>query len=276
MLPGGLVREGTRRRDFAFGPVDGRLELALAEGDRQGRSVPQQVTAVLTETLGHLGDRPPTAEAVRQLCVGDRQFLTRRVAALLGKDRVWLTVDCGGCRERLDILVVQTELPVKPAGPGFPFATVPTSLGPIRCQAPNGAHQEAIAGVDEPGEARRELIRRCIADGHSDNGGASDTRVAADVDALSREDLQDIENALDEISPQVAVTAEAVCPECGRKCLVGLDPYLVLRMGHSAIFAEVHALASAYHWSEKDILAMPRDRRQTYLRLVDRSRGIYS
>ena len=31
LLPGGLIEDGVLRRDFAFLPVDGRLELALAD-----------------------------------------------------------------------------------------------------------------------------------------------------------------------------------------------------------------------------------------------------
>ncbi len=30
-LPGGIVRDGARRRDFAFRPLTGAVELALAE-----------------------------------------------------------------------------------------------------------------------------------------------------------------------------------------------------------------------------------------------------
>ena len=39
---------------------------------------------------------------------------------------------------------------------------------------------------------------------------------------------------------------------------------------------EVHTLAMQYHWSETDILSLPRERRRRYLRLIDRERGVHS
>jgi hypothetical protein len=37
----------------------------------------------------------------------------------------------------------------------------------------------------------------------------------------------------------------------------------------------VHVLASTYHWSERQILGLPRSRRRLYLDLIDRSRGVH-
>jgi len=36
----------------------------------------------------------------------------------------------------------------------------------------------------------------------------------------------------------------------------------------------VHTLAWYYHWSEAEILALPRARRQLYLSRIDRARGM--
>jgi len=34
------------------------------------------------------------------------------------------------------------------------------------------------------------------------------------------------------------------------------------------LYKEIHTLASRYHWSEKEILSMPTQKRKTYLKLI--------
>jgi hypothetical protein len=42
----------------------------------------------------------------------------------------------------------------------------------------------------------------------------------------------------------------------------------MLRRAQQALVGAVHRLASQYHWSERDIFAVPAWRRQHYLRLI--------
>jgi hypothetical protein len=51
---------------------------------------------------------------------------------------------------------------------------------------------------------------------------------------------------------------------------------MVMRRSASELYDEVHALAWHYHWSEAEILALPRVRRQSYMSRVDRARGMTS
>jgi len=265
-LPGGLVRDGQRLRHFAFRPVDGALEavLATAAGVARAAGTPAAVTAVLAAALAEVGGRPATAEVVRELAVGDRQFLARQLAAHLGRDPVWLTADCRACAEAFDFPIRQAELPVKEAGPGFPYAEAETAGARVRSRVPTGADQEAIAGLPEE-RAVRVLLERCLAGG----GGRLD-----DLGDLDDAGLAAIEAAVEAAAPEVALAALAVCPACGAENEVAVDPYLGLAADGTGLFEEVHRLAFVYHWSEEQILALPRDRRQLYLRLIDRERGL--
>jgi hypothetical protein len=248
LLPGGIVRDGERRRDFAFRPVDGALEAALAEA-AAASSMPKAVTSVLAAALAELGGEPVGEETVRNLPVGDRQFLVRQLSVYLGHDPVWLTAVCRACGESFDFEVRQADLPVKEAGESFPFA----EAGGLRLRVPTGADQEAIAGFSDE-RAVRALFERCRLGGDGDLAAA--------------------EAALEEASPEVALAALASCPACGASNEVSVDPYLGLPAHSEELFAEVHSLALNYHWSEAEILALPRARRQLYLRLIDRSRGL--
>lgn len=248
LLPGGIVRDGERRRGFAFRPVDGVLEAALAEA-AAAPSTPRAVTLVLAAALAELGGEPASEETVRNLPVGDRQFLARQLSVHLGHDPVWLTAVCRACGESFDFEVRQADLPVKEAGESFPFA----QAGSLRLRVPTGADQEAIAGLSDE-KAMQVLFERC--------------RIAGKGSAAAAE------AAIEDASPEVALAALAGCPACGAGNEVAVDPYLGLPARGEDLFAEVHRLASAYHWSEAEILSLPRARRQLYLKLIDRSRGM--
>jgi hypothetical protein len=265
-LPGGLWRHGECRRDWSFRPLTGEIEMSILEAGRGSESVPQRVTAVLSTVLAELGGAAAQRDAVRALSVADRQYLMRRIASLIGLEESWIAARCLTCGAGFDVPVRESELPVKPAGEGYPFADVETSLGPVRFRVPVGADQEAIAAIPDLQAARRALALRCaVAPLSGELSGE-----------LSDEDLDRAEQALEAIAPEVATQAQAACPDCGRPATVELDPYHCLGAAPGGLFLDIHILASAYHWSEKEILALPRERRRLYLSFVDRSRGMVS
>jgi hypothetical protein len=253
-LPGGIIRDGERRRDFAFRAVDGALEAALAEAVLD-TNVPRAVTSALAAALVEVGGVPATDDVVRDLAVGDRQFLMRQLSVHLGCSQVWLKAACDACGESFDFPVSQAELPVKDAGDGFPFA----AAGRLRVRVPTGADQEAIAGIADDALAMHALFARCRVEGPEN---PADDEIAA------------AEAALEAASPEVALAALARCPACDASNRIYVDPYLGIRSHGDELFEEVYRIAANCHWSEAEILALPRARRHLYLRLIDRSRGL--
>jgi hypothetical protein len=269
-LPGGILRDGSRRRDFAFRSLTGAVELALAEAAGADSSTPARVTAALAATLEHLGGEAPLPATVAGLSVADRQFLMVWLAMGLGLGESWLTASCGRCSERFDFAVSYRDLQVKEAGQGYPFAAVETSIGPCHFRVPIGADQEAVANLDDGEEAIRGLVDRCLA--VFPRGGPSHRDI---VDAFTPDDMARIEEALEEVAPEVAEAVQAACPACGTPHVIGVDPYRALfHQAGWGLIQEIHLLASTYHWSEAEILALPLDRRRRYLDLIDRARGM--
>lgn len=268
MLPGGLWEGRTRHRSYAFEALTGHLELAMAEGvAARGAgataALPERVSRILATAVADVGGLPLTVERAAELSVADRQFLMRRLAALLGRDDVWLSSDCGDCGARFDVFIRQSELPNQEAAAGYPFVDLESGDGRCRLRVPNGGDQSALAGITDPDEARWRLAERCFVEGE---GRWSSPRRQEDW-------LSAVEEALDAESPQVALSARTQCPECGAANDVALDPYLVLRAVSSGVLDDVHSLASVYHWSEAEILSLPTERRRLYLELVER-RGL--
>ncbi len=271
-LPGGIVENGALQRDFAFRPMTGAVELAVGEAGAAQGSLPARVTAALAASLEMVGGLAPLPEVVTGLAVADRQFLMLELAARLAPGETWLTAWCGACSERFDFAVDYRCLPVKEAGAGYPFADVQTGRGPCRFRVPTGADQELVADLDD-GEALRCLLACCLV---AHDGRMADGRSAWDmVESFSSDDFEAIDAALESVAPEVAVSVQAACPACGALHVIPVDPYRALSgpQGEN-LLQEIHAIASAYHWSEAEILALPQDRRWRYLELIERARGM--
>ena len=282
-LPGGLIEMGVRRRDFAFRPLSGALELALAEivkydeGDETDESgaatprggaalsTPQAVTRALALALERLaGDAASTARVAR-LCVADRQFLMRALEVHLGHSGGWFDAQCARCGARFDFHLDFAQLPVVEAGAAFPYATLEIDGRARRYRLPTGADQEAL--VAQPEATARAWLIRALADDVSGDAPA----IEPDAQAIAALDA-----ALEAVAPAVVLAVEAACPECGQANTVDLDPYRALALSSDEILREVHEIATHYHWGEAEILGLPRRRRLHYLQLIANARGLTS
>ena len=83
------------------------------------------------------------------------------------------------------------------------------------------------------------------------------------------------------LDPQAELRLGAACPTCGEPIDATLDAGALLldelAGDADALFAEVHALARHYHWSEGEILGLELPRRRRYLELLladDLSAGV--
>jgi hypothetical protein len=247
-LPGGLWENDRRQREYAFRPLSGEVELAVADPPPAG-GLPAQVTAALAASLETLGGEGPTLRRVADLCVDDRRFLMYRLAVEVGLEALWRSSQCPACGARFDLCVEPARVPVKPAADSFPFGEWLSEDGPRAVRVPTGADQDAIDGLPAD-EARRALLARCVLDG----------------EPVREDEHAAVEAALEAVSPEVARTVSAACPDCDEVVEVPLDPYACLGSGLDRLLNDVDMLASAYHWAEDAILALPTARRRRYLR----------
>ena len=270
-LPGGLWHAGQLSRGYGFKPLTGAVELAVDEASLDAAaSMPDFVTRVLTTALKHLHPHAATPAMIDRLSVGDRQYLMQQLSGWLEMDAVWMTADCARCNEPFDFSIRASELPVKQAGDGYPFATVATSKGSATWRVPTGADQKVLATVPPELTTERALMERCLVEIKDPIAGSA----AAWIAALTPEDIQKVEAALEDVAPEVTSALQVHCPVCHGANTVGVDPYLILNGWGKTISMDVHTIASTYHWSEAEILSLSRNRRQRYLQLIDRARGM--
>jgi hypothetical protein len=94
-----------------------------------------------------------------------------------------------------------------------------------------------------------------------------------DVASLPRGLVQAAEAALAEADPLALIEIALTCPSCGKSWNEPLNvaEYFWSELGEAArtLLLDVHVLATAYGWSEREVLGLGRRRRRLYRNLID-------
>ena len=222
-------------RGSAQTPADRALTLLLAGGAAEE-------PAALSWTVG---ERDAALLALREETFGRR---------LVG------VTACPGCGEKVEIDFEVDDIRVEPpARDAAPLA--PRSNGRVlRFRPPTCGDLAAIAGEGGLESTRDALLERCIVD-----------RVS--VEALPDETVAELVAGIVRADPQADVELALRCPSCAREWRSPFDIVSFLwrevEARALALVRDVHALASAYGWSEAEILALSAARRAAYLELAD-------
>jgi len=265
LLPGGIAVNESLNKDFAFAPLTGAIELALAES-ANSRNMPDAVTRCLNAALQELGGESSNTKRVATLSVGDRHHLMRQLQILLDGDCSWYSATCTQCHADFDFQLTLSQLPIKPAGTGYPFVDIPTSAGNCRFRVPNGSDQSSLAQRADEERLLTDLLQRCLI---SVDGQSTHKTIE-----FSSEEQQRIESALENMAPEIGCEISVCCIECQSSNTVTINPYACIAKSRQGILPDIHKLAWYYHWSEHEILHMPKQRRQMYLDMIDVSRAI--
>ncbi|ASQ92744.1 hypothetical protein [Streptomyces sp. 11-1-2] len=117
--------------------------------------------------------------------------------------------------------------------------------------------------------ARRALLARCLVSAHRAGQPVPADRLP--MAELPEPVQRKLAEAAEHADPAADVTLNVACPECGEATRAELDiaSYLWAELDHWArdLLLDVHLLATAYGWSEPQILALSPLRRRYYLEL---------
>jgi len=254
------------RRAVVLRPPRGAEDLLLLESGRTSTG-DALLALALARRLVRVADGDPLDW--NSLSVTDLDALILRLRQLVIGDRIRADVACpaDGCGERIDIafgieefLAHHTpepgEWPIEADDePGW-FRPTESAEG-VSFRLPTVADQFAVIGRPN---AADELAQRCVR--------------PVDVPARLR---QQVEEAMESLAPSLSSDLSGVCPECGAEVMVGFDArwYCLreLRDRAAFIYQDVDLLARRYHWTERDILALPHGRRAAYAELARRVEG---
>ncbi|GHC27434.1 hypothetical protein GCM10010348_61840 [Streptomyces anthocyanicus] len=244
--------------------VEGRSGLSTAValvGRRAGRAHADEAGPGAVRPDGE-GPDPEACDRegfdARSLPVGDVDMLVADLRRERLGDRLVAEASCAHCSARIDIDFSLT--------------------GHLRHHRPRPARSAVPA--DEPGWWRLRHSRtwfRLPTAGDVLAAGAGREGHRALVEACVRGDrsagaVRAAERAMASLGPTLRGDAEGTCPECAASVSLDLDVRELcleeLVFLASGVLDEVHLLASAYHWQERDILDLPSSRRIHYAERV--------
>jgi len=282
-LPGGYHDEaGALHREVEVRPLSGREEELLAS--RTAGNSAALVTTVLARCVGRIGAIHPVSEEVaRDLLVADRQFLLLKIReATFGKG-VQASVSCSwpDCGAPVDIDFSIKDIPVRESVKKGHLYTMELSEAAAFTDAggrrqrevifrlPNGADQELLSPLCQDNEAKAlsSLLGRCVLGIGQLKGNSEEL-----IDGLSPLARMEIEKEMEAVAPGIDLIMDVRCMECGREFSVPFDLqdffFGELRISADLLYREVHYLAYNYHWSEREIMEMPREKRRRYIEVL--------
>ena len=282
-LPGGYVDdEAIAHREVELTSLTGREEELLAQ--YRPHLVTSLVTKVLQRCIRRIGTISPVSlEMIRSLLIADRQYLLLKLRELTLGDTIRASIFCpwSDCGQKIMVSFSSDDIPLIELvnrGPTYKMALSAEAAfivdsgemyREICFRLPNGSDQEELASilVENEALALTRLLQRCI---HSIGPLQDlDEKTIGRLSPLAR---QEIEQQMEAVAPQVELTMESTCPECGREYAVPFDVqnffFAELRTNRDLLYREVHYLAFHYHWSEREIMDMPRQKRRTYIEVL--------
>jgi uncharacterized protein (UPF0212 family) len=197
------------------------------------------------------------AEQLAALSVGRRDGCLLTLREWFFGSRVVGRAACPGCGEQLECAFEVDDIRVASPDPS-PELALDLDGTRLAYRLPDSTDLEAIAAQPDEASALGLLLERCV------SGSAELT--PAIVDELAAE--------MGRRDPQARVEINVACPACERRWAAVFDVaafvWTEIHTWAQRMLREVHALASAYGWAERDILRLSAARRQAYLELLGR------
>ncbi|AJE85102.1 MULTISPECIES: hypothetical protein [Streptomyces] len=223
--------------------------------------------------LLHQVARPGADEGtLAALPVGTREADLLALRRALFGERMQVRLECGACGEAMEFdldagafagrLTAPADGPGEPGRDGGDPLRLTVDGWEVAFRPPTVADLTAAAQAGP--EARRVLLERCVHSAVREGRPARPHELPASVQRA-------IAEAAEEADPGADITLAIACPECGSSTRAALDiaSYLWTELDAWAreVLLDVHLLATAYGWSEPEILALSPLRRRYYLEL---------
>lgn len=184
--------------------------------------------------------------------VGERNAALLRLRGALFGDALASCVDCPACGEPLEF-----SLSARTLLGGAVGSATHVSVDGLQVRMPTTRDLASVAGEPDDAAAAQRLLERLV-DGET---AIEPSRVPLLAERLG--------SALDEADPRLDISIDSICPACAHAWNAPFDivSYLWEEIDARArrLLDEVHVLASAYGWTESEILGLTDTRRAAYL-----------
>jgi len=206
-----------------------------------------------------------TPDQLARLSIGQRNTQLLALREKTFGPRLTSLADCPACGVSLELQLTVADVRVTPSVPPQEIITLNKDEYEVRFRLPNSLDLAAIPGEADPSEIRGQLLKRCLCAAHRRGR-------EIDVNQLPPGLLAAVVDQMAQADPQANVQLALGCPQCRHQWQAPLDIasflWSEIRAWAGRLLREVHQLASAYGWSEAEILALTPARRQAYLEMI--------
>lgn len=228
--------------------------------DFSKENVPDLVTRILAQCAVNRKKILP-AGFFRELTVGKRLECLLRLAAGGEKTAFQFSFKCGSCGQDLEFELTLDEIVERQAEADLTEMVEVVFENQTRVfRKPLGRDQESWrdAAFTDERVAALAMIQSL--------------QIVPPKFSVKGEDFDLIADAMDEADPLINFNCRVRCADCGalNDFPIDLCDFALgeLRRAQQFLLRAVHLLASHYHWSEKEIFAVPHWRRVKYLALI--------
>ena len=163
-------------------------------------------------------------------------------------------IACPQCGEKLEFQMDGRAMPSAQEG-----STERVTVNGRTYRLPTARDLARAAQEPDPQNSALKLLQICSLDGDAAAG-------------WSAEDVEAAEQSLAQADPMAETRLAMECPKCGKQWDETLDlasfVWAEIEARAKRLLVEIHSLASAYGWTEPEILSLSEARRACYLELV--------
>jgi hypothetical protein len=243
------------------------LDLDLSRDDR-----PALVSSVLQACLRDLNGEPLNWQRVHGTDIARRLQWLLRLSRVSGVSSIDIQTACPACDVEIGLSLDLNSFEQADASDGDTPVEIecePEVGVCLRLRLPTGVDQTRWAAEPTPDFARLATDLVLSVDLGEDMEPQS---MPDEKNSMRPEWLPGIEAALEAADPLTALQIRTACPDCGHafELPVDLEQLLLQRLmaEQTRVLRDIHRLASTYHWSEREILALSPKRRAFYLQCV--------
>jgi len=207
-------------------------------------------------------------EQLASLTIGERDSVLLSLREQLFGSRMECLTSCESCGETIEL-----DLSVDGIRAGHGQAGVTHELEVdgfvVSFRLPDSSDLQHLERASGGGEPERMLLERCVLDVRARD---AESALVPVIEPLPAAVVSAIDARMGEVDAQAQVQLAMTCPACRREFHAPFDVvgflWTELERWSRALLREVHVLASAYGWTEPDVLALGHARRRFYLEQV--------
>ena len=205
-------------------------------------------------------------EALAGLSIGQRDARLLTLREWIFGSQLSSIADCPVCHEYLEMDLKISDLRSDPSPKsGVENYRVEKEDYRVGFRLPNSLDLLAAGSSGEIESGRRILIESCLLEVVHEDMPLAASSLPAEVIELVIEQMRSAD-------PQAEIELDLTCPACGHSWTAALDIidyfWREIESWIQRILQEVHRLAQAYGWSEREILQMSAWRRRRYLEMI--------